>query len=101
MFIGRVSGKIQTRRLKSGYTHNFFLVHKHRCFMTGKVVTDVVVNFGSIRTSQLATASSLLLFARIEESLDRLTNDGSILAADALSAREKFKKFLDEMSPTH
>jgi hypothetical protein len=97
-FLGTVCGKIQTRRIKNGQSHNLMLVKNKRNFMTGKAEADVIFNFGTIRSYQL-TERAAAMWRKINLVLDTLAADCRIYRNDAERAKSKFAEVLGSYVP--
>jgi hypothetical protein len=98
-FLGTTCGKIQTRKIKNGFSHNLMLVKNKRNRMTGKPEFEIIFNFGSIRSYNIKKQNAAM-WKKINLVLDTLAADGRIYYNDAERAKSKFQEILGVPVPT-
>lgn len=91
-FIGTVNGKIIKRKNKTGWSHNFLIIHNRRDGY-GRAGYDVVWNFKTIRDTEL-TKRANAFWREVELVLTSLISSGKIYAADADKIRRQFAEYI-------
>lgn len=98
-FIGRVCGKVQTKKIKGGLSHNAMLVRNFRSPIHGKPRFEMIFNFGTVRSYHLPDRAAAM-WKKILFVLDTLAAKGDIYQEDATRAKAKFTELLGEPTPT-